>query len=136
MLPRGHRLAGAKRCARATSPTRCSSRSPTPARRSGATSGCWSTSSGHRPPISPYVGDKLEDWLHLIGRGEGIDTSPAIIARYYAWPELAYVPLHDAAPATLALARRRDVEHPLTDEVTELALDIAAQAGLRAETEA
>jgi DNA-binding transcriptional LysR family regulator len=86
---------------------------------------------GHRPPVSPHIGDKLEDWLGLIARGEGVDTAPAIISRYYAWPELSYIPLHDAAPATLALARRRDAEHPLIGEVTELALDIAAQAGLR-----
>jgi DNA-binding transcriptional LysR family regulator len=86
---------------------------------------------GRRPPISPHIGDKLEDWLQLIARGEGVDTAPAIISRYYAWPELSYIPLHDAAPATLALARRRDAEHPLTEEVTELALAIAAQAGLQ-----
>jgi DNA-binding transcriptional LysR family regulator len=87
---------------------------------------------GHWPPISPHIADKLEDWLQLIARGEGVDTAPAIISRYYAWPELSYVPLYDAAPATLALARRRDAEHPLIGEVTELALDIAAQAGLHA----
>jgi DNA-binding transcriptional LysR family regulator len=89
---------------------------------------------GHWPPISPHIADKLEDWLQLIARGEGVDTAPAIISRYYAWPELVYIPLYDAAPATLALARARDAEHPLTEEVTELALDIAAQAGLRPET--
>jgi hypothetical protein len=83
---------------------------------------------GHRPRVSPHIGDKLEDWLQLIVRGEGVDTAPAIISRYYAWPELTYVPLFDAAPSTLALARRRDAEHALTEEVTDLACAIAAQA--------
>jgi LysR family transcriptional regulator, benzoate and cis,cis-muconate-responsive activator of ben and cat genes len=91
---------------------------------------------GHWPPISPHIGDKLEDWLQLIARGEGVDTAPAIISRYYAWPELSYIPLYDAAPATLALARPRDAEHPLTEEVIGLTLDIAEQAGLRATVEA
>ncbi|WP_022927130.1 LysR substrate-binding domain-containing protein [Patulibacter americanus] len=79
---------------------------------------------GARPRLSPHHGDKLEDWLLLIAHGEGIDTAPAVVTRYYAWPEIAFVPLVDAAPATLALARRRDVEHPLADEVVALVLDI------------
>jgi DNA-binding transcriptional LysR family regulator len=83
---------------------------------------------GRRPPIAPHTADKLEDWLHLIARGEGIDTAPAIISRYFAWPEVAYVPLVDAAPSTLALARRRDSDNPLVTEFTELAVEIAAHA--------
>jgi DNA-binding transcriptional LysR family regulator len=83
---------------------------------------------GKRPRISPRTADKLEDWLTLIGQGEGIDTCPAIISRYYAWPDVAFVPLVDAAPATLALARRRDEPEPLVDEFTALALEVAASA--------
>jgi LysR family transcriptional regulator, benzoate and cis,cis-muconate-responsive activator of ben and cat genes len=55
------------------------------------------------------------------------DTAPAIIARYYAWPELAYVPLIDAAPSTLALARPRTAVHPLAAEVVALTREIAGQ---------
>lgn len=81
---------------------------------------------GERPRISPRTADKLEDWLTLIGQGEGIDTAPAIISRYYAWPDVAFVPLVDAAPATLAIARRRGESDPILDEFTALALEIAA----------
>jgi DNA-binding transcriptional LysR family regulator len=84
---------------------------------------------GERPPISPRTADKLEDWLTLIGQGEGIDTAPAIIARYYAWPDVAFVPLLDAAPATLALARRRAEADPVLDELTALALEVADSTG-------
>jgi DNA-binding transcriptional LysR family regulator len=84
---------------------------------------------GERPPISPRTADKLEDWLTLIGQGEGIDTAPAIIARYYAWPDVAFVPLVDAAPATLALARRRAEADPVLDELTALALEVADSTG-------
>jgi LysR family transcriptional regulator, benzoate and cis,cis-muconate-responsive activator of ben and cat genes len=83
---------------------------------------------GERPRISPRTADKLEDWLTLIGQGEGIDTAPAIISRYYAWPDVAFVPLVDAAPATLAIARRRGEADPILDEFTALALEIAATA--------
>jgi DNA-binding transcriptional LysR family regulator len=81
---------------------------------------------GERPRISPRTADKLEDWLTLIGQGEGIDTAPAIIARYYAWPDVSFVPLVDTAPALLALARRRGDSEPLLDEFTELAREVAA----------
>jgi DNA-binding transcriptional LysR family regulator len=83
---------------------------------------------GQRPPVSPYVGEKLEEWLHLIGRGEGIDTCPAIIARYYAWPDVAFVPLHDAPPSTLVLAHHREASGPLVDEFVALAVEVAATA--------
>jgi len=83
---------------------------------------------GHRPRASPYIGENIEEWLTLIGRGEGIDTCPAIIARYYAWPEVRFVPLVDAPPARLVLARHRDCTNPLIDELTALAVEIASAA--------
>jgi DNA-binding transcriptional LysR family regulator len=89
---------------------------------------------GHRPQVSPYIGVTLEEWLHLIGRGEGVDTCPAIIARYYAWPEVAFVPLLDAPPSTLLLAHMRDHEHPLMKELVELAVEVAASAARNPDT--
>ena len=68
---------------------------------------------GERPRTSPHTLDKHEDWLHLIAQGEGIDTAPAVVSRCYAWPEVAYGPLVDAAPRTLAIVRRRDVADPV-----------------------
>jgi DNA-binding transcriptional LysR family regulator len=88
---------------------------------------------GHRPRISPYVGDNLEEWLYLIGRGEGVDTCPAIIARYFARPDVAFVPLREAAPATLVLAVHRDRRQPMTDEFVELAVGLAANATAQTE---
>jgi LysR family transcriptional regulator, benzoate and cis,cis-muconate-responsive activator of ben and cat genes len=83
---------------------------------------------GERPPVSAYVGDNIEEWLHLIGRGEGVDTSPAIIARYFARPEVVFVPIRDAAPTTLVLAVRREAREPMIDEFVELAVAIAGNA--------
>lgn len=89
---------------------------------------------GYRPPVSPYVGDKLEEWLHLIGRGEGIDTCPAIIARYFAWPEVAFIPLVDAPPSTLVIAHHREAAQPLIAELVELAVEVAAGAARNPDT--
>lgn len=83
---------------------------------------------GRRPPTSPHIADKLEDWLHLIARGEGLDTAPAVVSRYFAWPEVAYVPLVDAAPCTLAIVRRSDSTDPLVTDFIELAVEIASHA--------
>jgi DNA-binding transcriptional LysR family regulator len=83
---------------------------------------------GQRPPVSPYVGHNIEEWLHLIGRGEGIDTCPAVISRYYPWPEVAFVPLHDAPASMLVLARHRDNRHPLLLEFSALARELAGAA--------
>jgi DNA-binding transcriptional LysR family regulator len=82
---------------------------------------------GSRPPISPYVGDNIEEWLHLIGRGEGVDTCPAIIARYFARPEVVFIPVRDAPPTTLVLAVRRDGHQPIIDEFVALAVEVAAR---------
>jgi hypothetical protein len=87
-----------------------------------------------RPRASPYTGQNIEESLHLIGRGEGIDTCPAIIARYYAWPEVCFVPLVDAPPPTLVLARRRDLEPPLAGELISLAVGVAASAARNPDT--
>ncbi|HET9094295.1 MAG TPA: LysR substrate-binding domain-containing protein [Solirubrobacteraceae bacterium] len=83
---------------------------------------------GHRPKISAYVGDNLEEWLYLIGRGEGVDTCPAIIARYFARPDVAFVPLRGASPTTLVLAAHREAWQPLIEEFVTLAVEIAANA--------
>lgn len=83
---------------------------------------------GHRPRVSPHIADKLDDWLLLIGRGEGIDTAPAVISRYYSWPEVSFVPLVDAPPATLALAWRRDATNPLIADFARLAGQVAIVA--------
>lgn len=84
---------------------------------------------GRRPRTAPHTADKLEDWLHLIGSGAGIDTAPAVIARYFPWPTIAYIPLVDAEPSTLALARRRDDDNPLVTELIDLVLEITQLQG-------
>ena len=84
---------------------------------------------GTRPPVSPHTGATLEEWLHLIGRGEGIDTAPALISRYYAWPEVVFIPLQDAAPSTLVLAHLAGSENPLVADFARHARESFTAAG-------
>jgi len=135
VLPRGHRLAG--RVALAPSDLRGETFVVQPDAWPQEWRDFWTLVEelGYRPPTSPYVGQNIEDWLHLIGRGEGIDTCPAIIARYYSWPEVAFVPLVDAPPCTLVLAVHRTARgEPLVDEFVELAVEIAANAARNPDT--
>jgi hypothetical protein len=48
-----------------------------------------------------------------------------------AWPEVAYLPLVDAGPCTLAIVRRRDVADPVADELITLAQQTVAHAAQR-----
>jgi DNA-binding transcriptional LysR family regulator len=89
---------------------------------------------GHQPPVSPQVGENIEEWLHLIGRGEGVDTAPAIISRYYSWPDVTFVPLAEAPPATLVLARWSESSHRLAEEFVEIAREVASIAAANADT--
>lgn len=48
----------------------------------------------------------VEEGLALIGAGKGTYPVPAGAARFYARPDLAYVPIHDASPYEWALIWR------------------------------
>jgi DNA-binding transcriptional LysR family regulator len=83
---------------------------------------------GRRPRIHPHTADTLEEWLHLIAQGKGIDTAPTLISRYYPWPGIRFVPLADAEPATLAVVRRRsETAEPLVDAFVQLARTVSAR---------
>ncbi|HST38991.1 MAG TPA: LysR family transcriptional regulator [Conexibacter sp.] len=81
---------------------------------------------GHRPPTAARAARTLDDWLHLISSGEGIDTAPALVARYCSWPGLACVPLDDAPAARPALLRRRDCAARLTTCFADVVRELAA----------
>jgi LysR family transcriptional regulator, benzoate and cis,cis-muconate-responsive activator of ben and cat genes len=128
VLPAGHRLAKRKQLSPADLDGEVFVKQPPPVPDEWCDFWMLVDELGHRPPVSPHMGANLEEWLHLIGRGEGIDTAPAIISRYFSFPEVAFVPLVEAAPAVLVLASRRDDPDPLVDDFVELAREIAATA--------
>ncbi len=135
VLPRAHRLARRRRLAPADLRAEVFIEQPASLPRAWRDHWLLVDELGGRPAVAPRTADKLEDWLTLIGQGVGIDTAPAIIARYYAWPDVAFVPLVDAAPATLALARRRETGagatgvaggDPILAEFTALVLEVVS----------
>lgn len=87
-----------------------------------------------RPRTSIQAGGNIEEWLLLIGRGEGIDTCPAVLSRYFAWPEIRFVPLVDAPPATLVLLRSVHAVNPLVQECARMTVEIARTAANSAVT--
>lgn len=130
VLPRSHRLASRGQLTPADLDGEVFVRQPPPVPDAWCDFWMLVDELGHRPPCSPHMGANLEEWLHSIGRGEGIDTAPAVVSRYNAWPDVAFVPLVDAAPAVVVLARRREAHDPLVDDFVALALEIAATAAL------
>jgi DNA-binding transcriptional LysR family regulator len=79
---------------------------------------------GERPRTSPHVAPGMEQWLHLVARGDGIDTAPAIVDRFYSWPRITCVPLQGAPPATLGLARMVDNDDPVVVAFERVTLDV------------
>jgi DNA-binding transcriptional LysR family regulator len=132
VVPAGHRLARRKRLSPADLDGEVFVKQPPPVPDYWCDFWMLVDEIGHRPPVSPHMGANVEEWLHQIGRGEGIDTAPAVISRYFSWPEVAFVPLVDAAPAVLVLARRRGVHNALIDDFVRLALEIAGAAAASA----
>lgn len=88
---------------------------------------------GFRPAVHPSPAADLDQYLHLIGQGRGIDTAPAMMATYYPWPGVRYVPLVDAAPATLTLLRHRDANEPVIVAFVEIAARLARAGDVEAE---
>ncbi len=81
---------------------------------------------GVRPEVCEVKAQSVDQWLHLIERGRGIDTCPAYVARYYSWPTLAYVPLLQAPPSTLAVLTRGRKRTPLASKLLDAARTAAS----------
>jgi DNA-binding transcriptional LysR family regulator len=68
-----------------------------------------------RPLVRGQVFTTTEEMLALVGGGKGTYPVPAQVARFYARPDVVYVPIHDAPPFRMGpgLARcRRDRPRP------------------------
>ncbi len=81
---------------------------------------------GARPAVCDVKAQNVDQWLHLIERGRGIDTCPAYVARYYSWPTLSYVALLDAPPSSLAVLSRKRDRTPLAAKLLDAVRTVAA----------
>lgn len=63
----------------------------------------------------------VDEWLAEIAFGRGVNLIPASLAEEYRRPGLAFVPVSDAPPSTLALAWRRDDARPVVSDFARFA---------------
>ena len=73
--------------------------------------------------------ETVEEWLAEVSFGRGINLVPAGLARQYARPGLAFVPVTDAPPSRLALAWRRDDATPAVRALADLIARRKARPG-------
>jgi DNA-binding transcriptional LysR family regulator len=78
-----------------------------------------------RPPQVGAVAESIDEWREHVAAGRGISICPASAERYYARPDLAFVPALGMPPARLCVAWRAGEHNPLVDRfvlaVTEAA---------------
>ncbi|MFI5635520.1 LysR substrate-binding domain-containing protein [Streptomyces sp. NPDC051664] len=80
------------------------------------------TPSGRRIARGPKVAN-WDDQLKVVSSGQAVAAAVAEAARFYPWPNLAYLPVRDAAPCRWAFAWRTDNHNPLTRALAETATE-------------
>lgn len=83
------------------------------------------TPSGRPIPIGPAATSSAE-MLPLLANGEAVSPAHAHAARYFARPDIAYVPIRDAPPAQWALIWRTAARSDLIQAFARVAADRGA----------
>jgi DNA-binding transcriptional LysR family regulator len=96
----------------------------------GAFRDFWTLGS-HRRSAAPIAveGQTVAEWWSAVASGRAICVSPASAERYDKRPELAFVPIVDAAPSVCALAWRSGTSQPGLSALIEAAMEV--RGGLR-----
>jgi DNA-binding transcriptional LysR family regulator len=68
----------------------------------------------------------IQEILALVASGRGVCLVPAAVARQFARPDVAYVPVSDAEPAIVSLAWRRGARSSLAGAFVDAAREVAA----------
>lgn len=79
---------------------------------------------GSTPRWGP-TNDNVEEMLEQVAEGVAICFAPSSMARYYARPDLAWVPLSDAAPLRVALAWNDGADTPLVRKFADVVRELA-----------
>ncbi|MFI6514144.1 LysR family transcriptional regulator [Spirillospora sp. NPDC050679] len=83
---------------------------------------------GGRPiPRGPAV-ETVQEILAHVGAGHGTQPVPAHAVRYFARPDIAYVPIHDSPALRWGLVWRTDAETPLLRAFAEVAEELRPSA--------
>ncbi|MGV9595251.1 LysR family transcriptional regulator [Streptosporangium sandarakinum] len=79
---------------------------------------------GSAPRWGP-TNDNVEEMLEQVAEGAAVCFAPSSMARYYARPDLAWVPLTDVEPLRVALAWREGTDDPLVRGFVEVVRELA-----------
>ncbi|MEV8227295.1 LysR family transcriptional regulator [Streptomyces sp. NPDC079167] len=79
-----------------------------------------------RPAATVTVAN-TDDWFTAIAAGRGVGVSGTSTARMHAYAGVVYVPLDDAPPLPVLLARRDGPGHPALPRLAALAREIVAR---------
>jgi DNA-binding transcriptional LysR family regulator len=80
---------------------------------------------GSAPRWGP-TNDNVEEMLEQVAEGVAICFAPMSMARYYARPDLAWVPLTDVEPLRVALAWPATPDNPLVHGFARVVAELAA----------
>ncbi|GAB3987169.1 LysR family transcriptional regulator [Actinoallomurus acanthiterrae] len=80
---------------------------------------------GSAPRWGP-TNDNVEEMLEQVAEGIAICFAPTSMARYYARPDLAWVPLTDVEPLRVALAWPATTDNPLVHGFAHVVAELAA----------
>ncbi|MDJ1639623.1 LysR family transcriptional regulator [Streptomyces pakalii] len=81
----------------------------------------------HARPAATLTVGNTDDWLTAIAAGRGSGVSTASTADLHPYAGVAYVPLDDAPPVPVLLARRDAPGHPALPRLVSLAREIIAR---------
>jgi DNA-binding transcriptional LysR family regulator len=84
--------------------------------------------SEHRAGIPPRIGPEantMDEWLQIIASGKGVSLTPAASERFYGRPGVSFVPVHDVASSTVAVACRKESSSPLVAAFVAVARQVA-----------
>lgn len=88
------------------------------------TPGLWPP---HARPAATLTVANTDDWLTAIAAGRGAGVSGASTAAMHPHAGVVYLPLDDAPPLPVLLARRDGPGHPALPQLTALAREIVAR---------
>jgi len=78
---------------------------------------------GAEPRWGP-TNDNVEEMLEQVAEGAAVCFAPASLARYYARPDIVWIPLTDVEPLRVALAWPDDGESPLVRAFAEVVHEV------------
>jgi DNA-binding transcriptional LysR family regulator len=82
---------------------------------------------GSEPTWGP-TNDNVEEMLEQVAAGVAYCTSPESVARFYARPDLVWIPIVDIEPLQIALAWRADDGSPLLEPFAAVVRELAPAA--------